>query len=138
MSSDSANSDVIDHPDPDSLGVPRVPYDPPDCLGCRNTEPSVASPRRTLPSLRGCDMPHDSVESPSHYTRGGIEVRHVVDAYRKDGETSMDHDLASAIEYQLRAGHKGGPHDELQDIRKAIKRLGWYEEKLARRLGVSA
>lgn len=67
---------------------------------------------------RGHIPPHDPVESPRHYTRGGIECIDYIEA------KGLDYCTGNAVKYLSRAGHKG---DELEDLRKAQ----WY---IARRI----
>ena len=62
----------------------------------------------------------DNVNSPSHYMLGSHEVKDIVslvaDKYHKG---SVAHNIASALEYQMRAPEKNG----LEDIKKAKKCL---------------
>ena len=62
----------------------------------------------------------DMVNSPSHYMLGNHEVKDIVslvaDKYHKG---SVAHNIASALEYQMRAPEKNG----LEDIKKAKKCL---------------
>ena len=62
----------------------------------------------------------DNVNSPSHYMLGDHEVKDIVslvaDKYHKG---SVAHNIASALEYQMRAPEKNG----LEDIKKAKKCL---------------
>lgn len=63
---------------------------------------------------------HDPVNKPSHYMLGDIEVKDIIaivaDKYHKG---SVAHNVASALEYQMRAPGKNG----LEDIKKARKCL---------------
>ncbi len=63
---------------------------------------------------------HDAVNKPSHYMLGDIEVKDIIaivaDKYHKG---SVAHNVASALEYQMRAPEKNG----LEDIKKARKCL---------------
>ncbi|MBA1352679.1 DUF3310 domain-containing protein [Staphylococcus cohnii] len=65
------------------------------------------------------------VNSPSHYTLGNHEVKDIVslvaDKYHKG---SVAHNIASALEYQMRAPEKNG----LEDIKKAKKCLDFAIE----------
>ena len=76
------------------------------------------SPKRT--SKRRARK-YDPVNRPSHYAASKIEV---ID-YIEDKELGFH--LGNAVKYISRAGKKGGPKDEVQDLRKAA----WY---LARRI----
>lgn len=67
----------------------------------------------------------DPVNSPSHYTMGGIEVRDFIDA------KELDHERASAIEYIVRAAHKG---TEIQDLKKAVWNINHAIEKAEKAL----
>ncbi|MDO0948193.1 DUF3310 domain-containing protein [Mammaliicoccus sciuri] len=68
---------------------------------------------------------HDPVNKPSHYMLGDIEVKDIIaivaDKYRKG---SVAHNVASALEYQMRAPEKNG----LEDIKKARKCLDFAIE----------
>ena len=61
---------------------------------------------------------NDPVNKPSHYMLGDIEVKDIIaivaDKYHKG---SVAHNVASALEYQMRAPEKNG----LEDIKKARK-----------------
>ena len=67
----------------------------------------------------------DMVNSPSHYMLGNHEVKDIVslvaDKYHKG---SVAHNIASALEYQMRAPEKNG----LEDIKKARKCLDFAVE----------
>ena len=67
----------------------------------------------------------DNVNSPSHYMLGNHEVKDIVslvaDKYHKG---SVAHNIASALEYQMRAPEKNG----LEDIKKARKCLDFAVE----------
>lgn len=68
---------------------------------------------------------HDPVNKPSHYMLGDIEVKDIIaivaDKYHKG---SVAHNVASALEYQMRAPSKNG----LEDIKKARKCLDFAIE----------
>lgn len=68
---------------------------------------------------------NDMVNSPSHYMLGNHEVKDIVslvaDKYHKG---SVAHNIASALEYQMRAPEKNG----LEDIKKARKCLDFAIE----------
>ncbi|WP_191835907.1 DUF3310 domain-containing protein [Mammaliicoccus sciuri] len=68
---------------------------------------------------------HDPVNKPSHYMLGHIEVKDIIaivaDKYHKG---SVAHNVASALEYQMRAPEKNG----LEDIKKARKCLDFAIE----------
>ena len=68
---------------------------------------------------------HDTVNHPSHYMLGNHEVKDIVslvaDKYHKG---SVAHNIASALEYQMRAPEKNG----LEDIKKARKCLDFAVE----------
>lgn len=59
--------------------------------------------------------PKDMVNSPSHYTVGGIETIDFIEAKGLD----KDYYLGNAIKYISRANHKG---NRLEDLKKAQ----WY------------
>lgn len=58
----------------------------------------------------------DSVNHPSHYTRGNIEVLDFIE------DQKLDYHKGNAVKYICRAGFKPG-NTELQDIEKAITYL---------------
>lgn len=60
---------------------------------------------------------HDAVNSPSHYTSGGIETIDAIEAWGLD----RDFCLANAVKYISRAGKKD-PSKTLEDLKKAR----WY------------
>ncbi len=68
---------------------------------------------------------HDPVNKPTHYMLGDIEVKDIIaivaDKYHKG---SVAHNVASALEYQMRAPEKNG----LEDIKKARKCLDFAIE----------
>lgn len=70
-------------------------------------------------------LKHDPVNKLSHYMLGDIEVKDIIaivaDKYHKG---SVAHNVASALEYQMRAPEKNG----LEDIKKARKCLDFAIE----------
>lgn len=58
--------------------------------------------------------PPAEVTNPSHYTRGGIEARMVIEAW------NLNYYMGSALKYICRADYKGDP---VQDLQKAIQFL---------------
>lgn len=58
--------------------------------------------------------PNDAVNHPSHYTQYPVEVIELT--------RHMPFNRGNAVKYVARAGYKGGPEKELEDIDKAI----WY------------
>ena len=56
----------------------------------------------------------EEISHPKHYCRGGIECRHVIDAWE------LSYNLGTALAYICRAYHKGAPD---KDIAKAIQHL---------------
>lgn len=74
-------------------------------------------------SARTVPQSGDSVNHPSHYTRGGVEVIEAIEAW------GLEFRLANVVKYVARAGHKG---DALEDLRKAK----WYlEREISKRTG---
>ena len=63
-------------------------------------------------SLRG--SAHDSVNHPSHYNKGTIEVWDFISDWK------LNFDRGNAIKYICRAGSKD-PNKEIQDLEKAIE-----------------
>jgi transposase len=55
----------------------------------------------------------DNVNSPPHYTKGGIEVYDFIKA------KGLSYELGNVVKYVSRAGHKG---NKLEDLKKAQ----WY------------
>jgi hypothetical protein len=55
----------------------------------------------------------DAVNSPSHYTVGGIETIDFIEAKR------LDYNLGNVVKYVTRADYKG---NKLEDLQKAL----WY------------
>jgi len=62
----------------------------------------------------------DSVNHPSHYNSGRIEVIDVIE----DQFPGTDFHLGNAVKYILRAGKKD-PQQTIQDLKKAI----WYIQR---------
>lgn len=77
------------------------------------------------PVIQRTTATHDPVNKPSHYMLGDIEVKDIIaivaDKYHKG---SVAHNVASALEYQMRAPEKNG----LEDIKKARKCLDFAIE----------
>lgn len=77
------------------------------------------------PVIQRINDTHDPVNKPSHYMLGDIEVKDIIaivaDKYHKG---SVAHNVASALEYQMRAPGKNG----LEDIKKARKYLDFAIE----------
>jgi hypothetical protein len=72
---------------------------------------------------RGEDMTSDPVEAPAHYVAAlsetGVEMKDIMKALGwKQGFYR-----GSSLKYLMRAGRKGGPEDERQDLQKAIRCL---------------
>lgn len=68
-------------------------------------------------------FPSEEVNSPSHYTHGGIET---IDYIESKG---LNYHLGNVVKYVSRCGHKSGT-DPMKDLRKAR----WYlEREIARR-----
>lgn len=68
---------------------------------------------------------NDEIDHPVHYTslNGGIECIDVVQ--------HMNFCRGAAVKYIWRAGLKGGPEKEVQDLQKSI----WFLKKEIQRLG---
>lgn len=77
------------------------------------------------PVIQRINDTHDPVNKPSHYMLGDIEVKDIIaivaDKYHKG---SVAHNVASALEYQMRAPEKNG----LEDIKEARKCLDFAIE----------
>lgn len=63
---------------------------------------------------------HDPVNSPSHYTAGGIETIDAIEAW------GLDFHLGNVVKYVSRAGKKG---DAAEDLQKAA----WYLQRAIER-----
>ena len=61
----------------------------------------------------------DSINHPSHYTYGFIEVIDVIEGLR------LPYHLGNAVKYNARAGHKD-PTKTTEDLRKAVRYLNRY------------
>lgn len=61
-------------------------------------------------------MSHDPVTNPSHYTRGGIELTDIIEAY------DLGWHLGNVLKYVLRCPYKGRT---LEDLKKSR----WYLER---------
>lgn len=73
--------------------------------------------------------PHDAVNHPSHYTQYPVEVIELT--------RHMSFDRGNAVKYIARAGFKGGPEKELEDIDKAIWYLKDDREQVAKKLAAA-
>lgn len=60
---------------------------------------------------------NDTVNHPSHYTFGDIEVIDAIEDWK------LDYHLGNAVKYIARANHKG---NKKQDLQKAV----WYIERV--------
>jgi hypothetical protein len=69
------------------------------------------------------DAKSDSVNHPSHYTRGSIETIDVIEAW------GLGFCLGNAVKYVSRAGHKD-PAKTIEDLKKAR----WYLDREIARL----
>lgn len=66
----------------------------------------------------------EAVDHPPHYTLGGVEVIDAIEAWE------LGFHRGNAVKYIARAGKKGGPEKELEDLRKAR----WYIDREIKRL----
>ncbi len=62
----------------------------------------------------------DAVDHPSHYTLGGVEVIDAIEAW------DLGFHAGNTVKYVARAGKKGGPEKEVEDLKKAR----WYLDRL--------
>ena len=72
---------------------------------------------------------NDLVNSPSHYTDGGIETIDFIEAKK------LNYNLGNAVKYITRMGKKFNRHDEVpkqmvQDLEKAV----WYLQREIKKL----
>lgn len=80
---------------------------------------SLQSVRKAIEELGESSFwEHDSVEHPSHYCDGSIEVIDYIE------DKGFGYHLGNAIKYISRAGKKD-PAKETEDLRKAV----WYIER---------
>ena len=87
----------------------------------RNEPPlsfKVATPISFTNTLRSLD---DMVNSPPHYTTGGIETIDFIEA------KELNYHLGNVVKYITRSGHKG---DKLKDLEKAQ----WYLNRVINNL----
>lgn len=68
----------------------------------------------------------DPVNHPAHYTYGRYESIDVIEGLG----LGRGFNRGNALKYLTRAGHKGGPEQELEDLRKAR----WYIDREIARL----
>lgn len=93
-------------------------------VGCISfaPQPGITGYSAQLPAL---PVPvNDPVDHPAHYTDGGIETVDFIEAKR------LNWHRGNAIKYISRAGKKGPPEQEAEDIRKAI----WYLQRDLQRM----
>ncbi len=98
-----------------------------DCKWAYDDEVSLEG--STLPIEPSKELPApDMVNAPAHYTRLKPEPMQVIEAWE------LDFQLGSALKYLARAGHKGGPADEILDLKKSVsfinRRIQRLEQKL--------
>ena len=88
--------------------------------------PRLDSNENLIPTMRM--LGNDLVNSPSHYTRGGIETIAFIEAKQ------LNYNRGNAIKYITRAGWKydpakatedGPPTETIQDLEKAV----WYLQR---------
>ena len=91
-------------------------YDYP-CVECKNTVCPSNAEYYSRPFLWVGEKPmesNDSVNHPSHYNKGKIEVWDFISDWK------LNFDRGNAIKYICRAGSKD-PEKEIQDLEKAIE-----------------
>ena len=83
--------------------------------------PNMILAAQALDDTRKTRM-HDPVNSPSHYTRGKMEV---IDFIEDQG---LNYHLSSVLKYVCRAGHKGAyPGQTQRDMEiEDLKKAAWY------------
>ena len=74
---------------------------------------TVAEAEEIVADVNQAITQHDLVNSPAHYTAGGIETIDFIEAKR------LGYNLGNVVKYITRSGHKG---NQLEDLRKAQ----WY------------
>ena len=70
----------------------------------------------------------DEISHPSHYADGWSNGAEVIDLTE-----NLNFNRGNAVKYLARAGRKGGPEKELEDLQKAL----WYVRREVERLGGS-
>ena len=84
------------------------------CCRCKRTALDCSIDYHTRPDLWTTEE-CDSVNHPSHYNKGKIEVADFI------ADQKLNFDRGNAVKYVCRAGSKD-PDKEIQDLEKAI----WY------------
>lgn len=84
------------------------------CVRCKNTTIAGSEEDKIRPFLWS-DSVNESVNHPSHYTKGKIEVADFI------ADQKLNFDRGNAVKYVCRAGFKN-PSEEIQDLEKAV----WY------------
>ena len=82
---------------------------------------TVTKPRRGRPAKQLSSSSSDPVNSPAHYTAGGIETIDYIEAKQ------LNYHLGNVVKYVSRAGKK---HELLEDLKKAK----WYLDREIKRL----
>lgn len=114
------NSDLYGERDYYTLATDEEDTEEPVIQRLEDIEQSIEQQKVYIEKLN-----HDPVNKPSNYMLGDIEVKDIIaivaDKYHKG---SVAHNVASALEYQMRAPGKNG----LEDIKKARKCLDFAIE----------
>lgn len=96
----------------------------PFCGYCHAEDDGPCSDKHQDWFAKGQVQGHDPVNHPSHYTTGGVEVIKAIEAWQ------LNYHRGNAVKYIARAGRKGGPECELEDLKKAA----WYLNREIMRL----
>jgi len=100
-----------------------------ECVHCGNKVHDITCPKyrnysSNDPRSEGTPGSDDPVSHPSHYTSGKYEVIDVIFDWK------LPYPLNTVVKYIARAGKKGGPEKELEDLRKAQFYLNYYIAQL--------
>lgn len=98
-------------------------FDPKVDMSDKVTENFIAL-MESIPMPQG-----DVVNHPSHYADGWSNGAEVIDIAEH-----LNFNRGNAVKYLSRAGKKGGPEKELEDLQKAL----WYVTREVQRLGGTA
>ena len=92
--------------------------------------PATVTPIKPTIAERAAAQKEDVVNSPSHYTQYPHEVIEFTE--------HMDFCKGNAVKYIARAGFKGGPEKEIEDLEKAAWYIKRKIEKLKREQAIEA
>lgn len=99
-----------------------------DALSVKSSEPmeELIEDYEAIRNALEVDTSDDVVNHPSHYADGWSNGAEVIDITEH-----LNFNRGNAVKYLSRAGKKGGPEKELEDLQKAL----WYVRREVERLG---